>query len=78
MKGEEEGGSITIFCRKVFCLTVPKKFVGERFSVPLNSGIKKIMPKRGKSRFSIENLLSESAEKFRRGTLLCCVSENFR
>ena len=30
------------------------------------------------SRFSVENLLSHSAEKFRRGTLLCCVSENFR
>ena len=46
--------------------------------MPLNSGIKKFMPKRGKSRFSIENLLSDSAEKFRRGTLLCCFSENFR
>ena len=78
IKGEEEGRSITIFCRKVFCLTVPKKFVGERFSVPLNSGIKKFMPKRGKSRFSIENLLCDSAENFRRGNLLCCFSENFR
>ena len=46
--------------------------------MPLNSSIKKFMPKRGKSRFSIENLLSDSAEKFRRGTLLCCFSENFR
>ena len=46
--------------------------------MPLNSGIKKFMPKRGKSRFSIENLLSDSAEEFRRGTLLCCFSENFR
>ena len=36
------------------------------------------MPKRRKSRFSIENLLSHSAEKFRRGILQCCVSENFR
>ena len=26
------------------------------------------------SRFSVENFLSDSAEKFRRGTLLCCVS----
>ena len=30
------------------------------------------------SRFSVENNLSHSAEKFRRGTLLCCVPENFR
>ena len=29
------------------------------------------MPMRGISRFSIENLLSHSTEKFRRGTLLC-------
>ena len=29
------------------------------------------MPKRGISRFSIENLLSLSTEKLRRGTLLC-------
>ena len=76
MKGGE--GSIRSFRTTNFCLTVPKKFVGERFSVRLNSGIKKFMPKRGKSRFSIENLLSESAEKLGRGTLLCCVSENFR
>ena len=30
------------------------------------------------SSFSIENFLSHSAEKFRRGTLLRCFSENFR
>ena len=39
--GEEEEGSITIFCRKFFCLTVPKNFVGEPFSVSLISGIEK-------------------------------------
>ena len=39
---------------------------------------KNFMPKRGISPFSIENLLSHSTEKFRRGTLLCCVSENFK
>ena len=33
IRDEEEGGSITIFCRKVFCLKVPKNFAGERFSV---------------------------------------------
>ena len=30
------------------------------------------------SQFSLKNFSSHSAEKFRRGTLLCCVSENFR
>ena len=29
--GEEEEGSMTIFCRKFFCLTVPKNFVEEPF-----------------------------------------------
>ena len=29
------------------------------------------MPKKGKSRFSRENLLSGSTEKLRRGTILC-------
>ena len=34
--------------------------------------------RRGDSRFSVENFLSHSKEKLRRGTLLCCVSEIFR
>ena len=35
--------------------------------------------KRGvKSQFSVEKFLSNSTEKFRRGTLLCCVSKKFR
>ena len=29
------------------------------------------------ARFSVENILSHSAEKLRRGTLLCCVPEVF-
>ena len=41
-------------------------------------GSKNLMPKRGISRFSIDILLSHSTEKFRRGTLLCCVSQNLR
>ena len=32
----------------------------------------------GVSRFYVKKFLSHSAEKFRRRTLLCCVSENFR
>ena len=56
---------------KISCLTVPKIFVGEPFSVSLISGIEKLMPVRGISRFSIENLLSHSTKKLRRGTLLC-------
>ena len=29
------------------------------------------------SRFSVEKFLSQGAENFRRGTLVCCVSESF-
>ena len=41
---------------------------------------KKFMYKRGGgvSRFFVKSFLSHSAEKFRRGTLLICVSENVR
>ena len=40
---------------------------------------KKIMDEGGRRvKISLENLLSHSAEKLRRGTLLCCVSENSR
>ena len=68
---------------KSFCLRVPKTFVEE----PLCSVFQKVS-KSGKvygskagrrlSSFSVEKVLSHSAEKFSRGTLLCCVSENFR
>ena len=109
------------FPLKIFCLTVPKKLVGEPFGVSEIFGYRKIscirggkggyydsrrkfvvsvlknfagkplcfrkflvsknfMDNRGEgvSRFSIETLLSHSTETFRRGTLLCCVSEKFR
>ena len=39
---------------------------------------KKLMVKtEGVSRFSVKNFLSRRAEKFREGSLLCCVSEKF-
>ena len=70
------GGVITVFSQNFF-LTVPKNFVVEPFwSVfqKKSGSEKKIMDKRGGgvSRFSVENFLSHSAEKFHRGTLLCC------
>ena len=73
-------GYVTIFCR-IFCLTVPKKFVEGPFSAVFQiiSGSEKVYGKEGGevSRFSFEKFLSDSAEKIRRGTLLCCVSDNF-
>ena len=63
---------------KICGLTVPKFFVGDIFSFSLTSGIENVRDKGGgNSRFSVENLLSQSGENFRRGTLLCCVAESF-
>ena len=64
-------GEVTRFLSKIFCLTVPKNAVGEPFSLSLFSGIRKVQV-RGwgvVSSFSIESLLSYSAENFRRATL---------
>ena len=64
-----------------FCLTGPKKFVGEPFCAEFqksSSSQQVLVKKGGVSIFSAENFLSHSAENFRSGTLPCCVSENFR
>ena len=76
-KGE---GEVSRFPSKIFCLTVSKSAVGEPFSLSSISGIEKVWMREfsgGVSNFSVENFLSHSAEKLRRVTLLCCVSENF-
>ena len=68
----------SLFSVEIFCLAVPKNFVEEPFSVSLISGIGKILCFRGLCHdFPSKIFLSHSAETFRRGTLLCCVSENF-
>ena len=41
------GGKYPDFPSKVFCLTVPKNFVGEPFSVSLFSGVEKIRASEG-------------------------------
>ncbi len=38
---DKGGGSINIFRRNFFCLTVPKNFIGEPLNVSLSSGIEK-------------------------------------
>ena len=61
------------FSFKIFCLTVPRNFVGEPFSVSLTSGTEKVWIREGGgvSRVFVENFLSHSAEKHRKGTLQC-------
>ena len=41
------GGKYQDFPSKVFCLTVPKNFVGEPFNVSLISGVEKICASEG-------------------------------
>ena len=70
-------GKYQDFPSKVFCLTVPKKIVGEPFSVSLISGVEKFYASEGFVTTFRRISLSRSAETFRRRTLLCCVSEKF-
>ena len=71
-------GECQDFPSKFSCLTVPKNFVGQPFRVSLFSGIEKFYASEGYVTIFCRTFLSHSAEKCRRGILLCCVSENFR
>ena len=71
-------GNYKGFPSKIVCLTVTKNFVGQILSVSLVSGIEKFYASEFMPRFFVENILSHSAEIFRRGPLLCCVSEKNR
>ena len=71
---DKREGQVSRFPSKIFCLTVPKNAVGEPFSLSSISGIEKVWMRGwggggGMSRFSVENFLSHSAEKFRKATL---------
>ena len=63
------------FPSKNVCLTVPKNFVGETFSVSLISGIERFYASEIYLTILCRNFFCRSAEKFRRGTFLICVSE---
>ena len=64
------GGEYQVFPSRIFCLTVPKIFVVEPFIVSLIAGTENVWIREGGvSRFSVEDFLSHSAEKFRSGTL---------
>ena len=62
---------------KIFCLKVPKSFVVETFSLSLFSGIEKFYASEGFVTIFRRNFFVSQTEILRRGTLLCCVSENF-
>ena len=76
----DKRGVVKTLRRKFFVSKCRKLLQGNCFvlcfrKLPVS---KKIMHKRGGlSRFSVECFLYHNAENFGRGTLLCCVSENF-
>ena len=63
---------------KISCIPLPKNFIGQPFRMSLKSGIEKLYASEGYVTFSVEVFCLTLAEKFLRGTLPCCVSDNFR
>ena len=70
----DKNGEYQGFPSEYFCPTVPKRFVGESFTVALISGTEIVCIRGGGvSRFSLENFSSHSTEIFRAGILYCCI-----
>ncbi len=80
---EERGREYQYFPSKIFCLALPKSFVGESFSASIFSGIKKFYASErgeGVSRFSVKMFLPHGAEKFRKAesfsvSLFSCIKK---
>ena len=73
----DKKGGVSRFSVEILCLTAPKIFVGEHFRLSLFSGIEKFFAEDGYVMIFCRFSLSRSTEIFCRGTLLCCVLENF-
>ena len=76
--GQQGGGEYQDFLSKIFCLTVPKVFVEEFFTVAVISGTGNVGIRGGSIKIFRRNLLSHSAEKYRRGFLYCCINFGYR
>ena len=61
-------GECQNFPLKIFCPEAQKNFVGEPFSLSLNSSIENFYASEGYVTIFCRSFLSHSAEKFRRGT----------
>ena len=73
---KKEGGKIRNFPSKNYCFKLPKYFVGEPFTLSLVSGIENVYASEGYVTIFRGTFLTQNTESFRRGTLLCSVSEN--
>ena len=77
---DKGGGGYHVFPSEVFCLTVPKKFVGvvgEPFGVSENLGYRKILCIRGISRFSVRGVARFSVDYFMSHSTETFVGEPF-
>ena len=70
------GGEVSKVSVENFLSQSAGNFVGETFSLSLFSGIENFYASEGYVTIFRRSFLSHSTETFRRGTLLCCVSEN--
>ena len=70
----DKKGGVSRFSVENFCLTVPKIFVGESFTVALISGTEKVWRRREGIKILRRIFLSHSAENLRRGILYCCIN----
>ena len=67
---EQGRGEYQNFPSNFFCLTLPKNFVGEPFSLSLISDIEKVYASEGYVTISAENFSSHSTKTFRSGNLM--------
>ena len=70
-------GEYQDFSSKIFCLIVPKNFVGQPFRMLLILGIENIYSSEGYVTILRRKFFVSQCRTFVRGTLLCCVSEKF-
>ena len=76
---ESEGVGLSRFTVENFCRRVPRKFVGEPFSVSLFSDTEKVWIRVGEYQDSpCETFLSRSAENSVGGILYCCINFGHR
>ena len=73
---ERDGGECQDFPWKILRFTVSTSFAGQPLRVSLISGVENIYVQRGDfTNFCGKFYESQNSESFRRGNLLCCVSE---
>ena len=74
---DKREGKNQVFPSNFFCLEVPKKFVGQPFSVLLTSGIENFCASEGYVTIPRRTFFDPQYQNILKGTPLCCVSKNF-